>query len=316
MNNLGKILISIISFVAIAQADCFRDNLANSYQIPYRYEPTPDPLVEVLRNSYIERTSKNKYLDNAFWGSNSQDRCSWPKSLWLALDNVDLNSLYTLVSVYQRAEKTDLWKIVKYIKNIWMRTSQGFAFDSDYSVKELDELFKTHKKFCRDWEISTTRYHKGQTCWREISKDRAGLHFCYSDNGKFDVHIDYNQPAFGRLPLSDSCSFHPAGLIRHYQDLNGPAPKTMLNYLSELKEDIEKLLQRSIDVCGENDFLFQTSLKNLLKQLDRQELIRIALKGSEANQAGEKLLQSIQNEREQILSVFSQCHKVPHSFTY
>ncbi|HXH75474.1 MAG TPA: hypothetical protein VNJ08_10945 [Bacteriovoracaceae bacterium] len=68
--------------------ECFPKTPMSAFNPPERYANLPGELIDVLRKSYLQHTKENKYLDNTFWGSNPDDKCSWPDSLWTALDTM------------------------------------------------------------------------------------------------------------------------------------------------------------------------------------------------------------------------------------
>lgn len=289
-------------------SECFSNNEASSYNIPERYRSIPAQLLEVLRRSYLQHTSSNNFLDNGFWGTNREDKCDWPQTLWKALDNISLVGLYTIASVYKRMSDAGLWAMVSRMRNVWHGTSYGFGFTSNLNDTDIESMIRGNSSFCRDLETVSGSYHDGQICWREVSSTKSGLHICFGAGSPPSVHIDFNQPALGRIPFSDTCVYDPIAVAKHYKDLKSKPPLTIFDALAEEKQNMQELLSQTRTQCpGYNSYLQQASIEGILKNFDNDILIPMALKGeARAKTEGLRLLRRVNQQKENLFA-FSLC---------
>ena len=291
--------------ISVSATNCFNGDRTHSFQVPSRYRSIPAGLLAILRDSYFGHTNTNDFLANAFW-SGGTNRCQWPQTFWEALDNLNLNGLYTLASIYHRSKDLDVWWLISKIKNIWLGTSYGFNFDAyTPNLSTLENSIRNNSRFCRDVEYISKKYHSGQICWREIPEyGNRGLHICFGNGQSTTVHIDYNAPAIGRFPLSVTCAYNPIAVAKHYDDLNSEAPKTIFDFLEAERQELIRLKGRSGQNCGGYlEVLNAASLQDMIDSLSHENLIKIAMKGSGSSSAGMKLLRTIQNRRSQLFTI-------------
>jgi hypothetical protein len=192
--------------------------------------PAPDAATEmltgtqvlsVLVDSYKEHTKDNRYLDNAFWGSDPADTSTWPCTLWDALKKITYRIFFK--AIFKVAARTqsfpDLWSKIRRVKNCWDEASNhGFEFDTLGDDEALRNALKKSDAFCRDFPLTESIYHKGQDCWREITGAGEGLHFCLGKGLSPNVHIDLTQPASGKL--LGYCQYDPSALKKHGEDVS------------------------------------------------------------------------------------------------
>lgn len=298
----------ISNFYLLHASECFDVDASSNTPPPYRYQSLPSELLNILQRSYTEHSPHNHYLDNSFWGSDPNDKCQWPKSLWKALDNIPLNAMYSLANVYQRAVNVHIWDVIFRIKNIWYGTSFGFNFQSpQMSFEELDNFFKRNNNFCRDVERISKTYHEGQICWREFTNGSdSGLHICFGKDGSTSIHVDYNNPAISRIPLTVTCLYNPLKVIDHYKDLKSPPPTTVFDIILEEKESIlewqKECRERCLSECI-NSFI---TPEQVLNNFDNDVLIPLSLKGLNVKIPAFELLKKINREKE-LLMKFSTC---------
>ncbi len=178
------------------------------------YAALPAPLVAALWRSYSRRNAgipgSTHNLDNAFWGGR-------PANLWAALDAIG-PALNIIRQIYARWTAAGLrWSLLDDVHNTWGGGSQGFEFSSTDRAA-LTAALDASTQFCADHVGGAYHWWHGETpCWREVTPDAPGLHFCLG-GATPSVHIDPHQPLSGRHD-NGYCSYSLGSSLTHFQDL-------------------------------------------------------------------------------------------------
>lgn len=301
----SSVLLLILLLAGPTWACDHRDTLAN-YEVPDRYKSLHPIFIDTLRKSYLRHNKDNKFLDNAFWGTSPDDKCTWPKTLWEGLDNVGPKGVYTLANIWQKTDRAFVSSTVSRVRNIWFGTSFGFTFEgTDPELKDMVEYIKSRGTFCKDLESVSKKEHHGQTCWRQIPTDSKGmgLHFCFGAGRPTEVHVDFNQVALRRVPWSDLCVYDPIALYKHYKDIKGSAPRTIFDALEDERADLERLKRLSETACkGFEKYLVQLNLDQMLEKVSKHRVQKVASLGEGAPSAGQKVISSILKDKEKLYS--------------
>lgn len=294
----SSLIFSSLLGSASAFGSCFYDNTASSFVTPEKYAKLPNELITKLRTSYFRHTVDNKYLDNAFWSSDPNNKCSWPKTLWEALDQFNYRDLNTLVSIYHRTKDTNTWHLIRFIKWTWFSTSHGFTFDTipNFNEKDLENSLKNTGNYCKDFEFISESMHHGQTCWREIPKNtNHGLHFCFGASKPPEVHFDFNQIPFSKIPFSNYCAPEPIATYRHHKDLNSEIRDTIFETLEKYKANlIGKIKDLKASCISPSKEIYINMLEGIVNiDLNDLAFMQIVAAGTNATEKGIKLIEKL-----------------------
>ncbi len=173
--------------------------------VPQQYSSINPILLSKLRTSYIAHQGSDAgadFLANGFWRSDIDpaNNCTWPQTLWEALDIMGPDDLDTIDRVRNRAELYNfLWQSIQRIRNAWtLSSSLGFQFLTP-DENSLEDAIKRSDDFCRDIEWAECLYHNCQRCYREVGRvNIEGLHVCFGNGLYPNIHIDPHQIAEGK----------------------------------------------------------------------------------------------------------------------
>lgn len=193
------------------------------------FETWPKELMRTLCSSYIAHGPGNRYLANAFWGSE-------PASFEDALNRLGREcQMFALRWVYRRAAAiVGLWPFVLYIHHLWSTDSHGFGFTCTDKGR-LRAFLDSSPSFCRDIPLGMIDHqaHGPTQCWRETVNGADGLHICIPTNDAFDqrtedgessMHIDPHQVVVG-TDADGTCSYSSIGTIDHLRDVGAGVVK-------------------------------------------------------------------------------------------
>jgi hypothetical protein len=196
--------------------------------VPQKYSSIDPILLSKLKASYIAHrgggsTPGNDFLANGFWGCDPADKCSWPQTLWEALDKMGPDALDTINRVCDSTKLYSfLWPNIERIRDVWtLSSSFGFEFFTTDETS-LEEAIKRCNDFCRDDPWAECEYHHCQRCYREVGRlNVEGLHVCFGKGLYPNIHIDPHQIA-ERKEQNGMCKIDWIAWGRHAIDVVAP----------------------------------------------------------------------------------------------
>jgi len=241
---------------------------------PPRYAALDQSLIDLVEASRLEAMIHpgNHFLDNAFGGG------KLPRNWIEALDNFDDAGVSTLAQNNQLArEVPGLWEFLRFIKDTFWSTSQGFHFEARPGLRSF---LRSSQGMCGDFVVTEIIHHGGADCFRQMGKDNVpGIHVCLDDETHGDIHVDKHQVTTGVKLPTGMCVFDVLGALpEHLEDLRGRGRFGAWQRHDLLKQNVEELRAR-IPGCGPAAILFQGEVDGLKAELEAIDSRTLASRG-------------------------------------
>ena len=237
---------------------------------PRAYRLLDAPLGALLERSFDDRAlglpDAELNLANAWW---SPGHDGPPATAWEAIARIGPAGSNVITRIHERVRALDpsleLWRAIRYIRNVWWGGSAGFKVvwdDPDAAREALDTLFP---RVARDGFLGGLEHQLGSplavlaarplarwrdhaddlpdsTTFREVSALGAeAVHFCVGRRAPRppaldDVHLDWRSPVRALDPITRRCAYAVCEGARHWlQATRGlGAPRVVFEVMDDL----------------------------------------------------------------------------------
>lgn len=200
-----------------------------------KFTRVPEPVMELLRRSYQQKTDHNGYLYSGF--EKGEDSSTTPFQTVLERLEDHSQQVSLLMELFLRLSHTPaFWPLIYAVGKGYRGTSSGFSFvlggprpgGSGWQGTRAELVLYDSPKFCADLPIGQLGHQGGdppqpRQCYRELcGLGVPGVHICivpYSRQilgGWHDMHIDPHQCAGAK---TKKCHCWYGGLTGHFQDV-------------------------------------------------------------------------------------------------
>ncbi len=273
----------------------------NPIPAPARYAALDSSLIETVERSRLQAILQpgQGFLTNAF-GSGI------PKTWVEALDNFDDAGVNVLAQNNELAREVGgIWRFIRFIKDTFWSTSQGFAFEAESG---LQAFLVGNPKWCNDFAVTEAIFHGGDTCFRQMSKNGVpGLHVCIVDGLNASIHVDKHQVTTDFKLPTGMCVFSPTALLEHKKDLEGRAKFGAWHRYRQLRDQVNEFRKKiTKERCGEFGVLLLRAradeVKAELDAIDEETRRTMASKGIAGELELDRRLGPIRNRFSQLIN--------------